>query len=1092
MNTCLFTIPERRLTRYLIGRILPYAACLLVWGLGSGVNASGMLRRDSLELHGTIVSSRTHLPLKGATLTILETGAQTTSDAGGRFQLTTSVSNGHLRISYVGYDSQIISFNRHSPAVIRVALNQGGNPLKEVVVSTGYQTLAIQRTTGSFTEMDQSLFNRRVSPDVISRLEGVTSGLLFNHNAGSAVNDLSIRGMSTIFANDQPLIIVDNFPFSGDINDINPNDVESITVLKDAAAAAIWGARAGNGVIVITTKKGHFNTPLRVSLNANITVGQEPDLFSIPTLSSADFINTEEMLYNQGYYQYAEYSFDQEPLTPVVELLIAETNGTIDSASANSQINALKNIDVRRDFEKYFYRRSLDQQYSVNLSGGSARQQYYLSAGYDNDQLNLVGNGYARKTIQATDNYELLKNRLSIRSGFYYTESLTTDNNPGYGGIDFSPGVPLYPYAQLAGAAGNPLPVVHDYNTPFVQSAPGQGLLDWSYSPLEELKLAANTVHQSDYRINLGARYTFSPSINGQVLYQYENLSSQGNNLYSQQTYLTRNLINSYTQVNPDSSLSMPIPQGAILDGNQGSTISWNFRSQLNFNHRWAAHELQVLAGFESMESGSNAADYRLYGYDPLHATSQPVDYITQFPMYYDPYETYTIPYVNDRSSLTNRFESFFTNAVYTYKDQYILSGSARRDLSNIFGVNANLRGVPLWSAGAAWILSKASFYHSRFLPLLKGRLTYGYSGNLDNNVTAYTTAKTASQVNYFAGQPYETIINPPDPDLSWEKDQMINLGMDFATRKGRISGSLDYYFKQGLNLIAFTPAAPSTGFTQFQGNSASSRGHGFDLVLNTRNLDGPLKWMTQLLLTHVTDVVTRYQEQVSAIQYAEFASGTAIIPLQGRAVYSLYSFRWAGLDPLTGDPRGYYQGQISEDYVNMVNKTAPDSMVYDGPARPTVYGSLRNSFSWKGFSLSANISFEFGYYFRKSSINYTQLLSGQGGNPDFDKRWQKPGDEKYTNVPSMPAQINSNRDLFYLYSQALVEKGDNIRLQDISLSYDLDRVEWKKLPFSHIQLYAYLNNLGILWSANKDGLDPDYLYLKPSRSISLGMRVNF
>ncbi len=1080
----------RELLQFHAGKTLGIFLIALI--LASAASANSGSGADTLILRGRILASGTRAPLGGAIISVSGGPEATGSDAKGFFRLPVSESRGTLKISYLGFDPISLPFGPGLKIPPELQLSRSGNQLEEVLVSTGYQDLKQQRATGSYTVLDSSLLNRVVAPDVISRLDGITSGLVFNHNPGSGTDNINIRGMSTIFANDQPLIVVDNFPYSGDLNDINPADVTQITVLKDAAAASIWGARAGNGVIVITTRKGRYNSPMRVELNANVTVGGKPDLFSIPTLSTGDFIATEETLFREGFFQSAENSYDQQPLTPVVELLKDQANGQIDSATASAEIAALGKVDLRNDLEKYFYRPSLDQQYSVNLSGGSSNQEYYLSAGYDNNQSNLVGNGYSRKTLDLEDTYTLPGRRLRIQAGLSYTESLTLANNPGYQGIYFYQGSPIYPYASLAGPSGNPLPVVHDYDFPFVEAAPSSGLLNWEYAPLEELRLSNNTIQQDDYRIRLGGHYQFNSFLSAEVLYQYEKVNGSGKDDHSIQTYFTRNLINDYTQVNPDGSLTLPIPMGGILDANDNTTESQNARGQLDFDKQWGPHEVAAIAGVEMMDAESNSSYYRNYGFQEAYGTSQPVDYATQFTLYNNPYQAQSIPFVNSMGSQSNRFLSYFGNATYTFRDRYILSGSARKDESNLFGVNTNLRGVPLWSSGASWVLSREPFYHLKAFPLVRLRLTYGFSGNLDNNVTAYTTAIAASQVNYFAHAPYAIIQNPPDPDLRWEKDRMTNLGLDFASRNDILSGSIDYYLKNGTDLIGFTPVAPSTGISDYQSNSADTRGHGMDLVLRSRNLEGHLKWTTSFLFTRVTQWVSRYQQQVTAPVYVELASGNGTIPLQGRPVYSVYSYRWGGLDHNSGDPQGYYQGQLSKDWQDIVNNTPADSLVYDGPSRPPVFGSVLNQFSWKGFTLSANISFEFGFYFRKSSINYSTLLTDQGGNPDYDLRWQKPGDEAFTPVPSVPAVVNPDRDLFYLYSQVLVEKGDNIRFRDISLAYDLDRTQWKRLPFSHIQIYGYLNNVGLIWKANRVGLDPDYPNLRPTRSASLGIKVSF
>ena len=208
-----------------------------------------------------------------------------------------------------------------------------------------------------------------------------------------------------------------------------------------------------------------------------------------------------------------------------------------------------------------------------------------------------------------------------------------------------------------------------------------------------------------------------------------------------------------------------------------------------------------------------------------------------------------------------------------------------------------------------------------------------------------------------------------------------------------------------------------------------------------------------------------------------------------------MFSFRWGGLDSI-GDPQGYLGKQKSKDYANIISKTMLDTMVFHGPAQPTIFGSIRNTFTWRSFSISANISYKFGYYYRRPSVNYNSLFNNWTGNSDFTKRWQKPGDENMTNVPKMVYTNYSqftNRDNFYLNSSVLVEKGDHIRLEDISVSYDIDKKKWHKLPFRLIRIYIYASNLGIIWRANKSGTDPYYLDVPSNgKAFSFGLNANF
>jgi hypothetical protein len=223
-----------------------------------------------------------------------------------------------------------------------------------------------------------------------------------------------------------------------------------------------------------------------------------------------------------------------------------------------------------------------------------------------------------------------------------------------------------------------------------------------------------------------------------------------------------------------------------------------------------------------------------------------------------------------------------------------------------------------------------------------------------------------------------------------------------------------------------------------------------------------------------------------------DYISG-AKVPFVGKPLFSMYSYRWGGLDPANGDPRAYTAGKIA-DYSTVSSKSTPSDLIYGGPALPRFFGSFRNDFHWKRLGLSLNITYKLGYYFRRSSINYFNLFTNWGGHSDYDLRWQQAGDEARTNVPSLPDMASNSRDQVYLYSNLLVERADHIRLKDIRLSYDMSRRLCKKIQAERVQWYLYINNIGILWKANKYGIDPDYgSYLIPApRTIAAGITMDF
>ena len=664
----------------------------------------------------------------------------------------------------------------------------------------------------------------------------------------------------------------------------------------------------------------------------------------------------------------------------------------------------------------------------------------------------------------------------------------------------------MFPYTQLADENGNSLPVAV-YNKDFIEDATTNGLLDWNMYPLDEIGLSPDIIKSTDYRLQAGITYKIIDGLSVDALYQYWNNISNGQQQLSVRSHRLRNMINTFTQVNPDGSFSYPVPKGDLLLTNDSRSYSHNARGQINYNKIFnGKHHVVALAGAEVRDFQREGYSGGYYGYNDDLGISVPVDHINTYTSYITQLNNQLVPDFGSHSGSVNRFHSMYANASYTFDNRLTITGSARRDASNIFGVETNNRVKPLWSAGLAWELSKESFYKSGLIPYLKLRTSFGYNGNVNNTIAALLTAQyRESRINLLVSginEPYVVITNPPNPNLRWEKVEIINFGLDFASMNKRLQGSIDYYIKRGIDLIGAEFFPPSSGVSSFKGNFANTRTSGIDLDLNSQNTTGLIKWSTDLNLSIVNEKVTHYGVGHSATQVRSYGLGQRIfdpIPVEGRPLFSVYSYHWAGLDPATGDPMGYIDGVASTDHNNIMRGyLKAEDMKYHGPGRPPVYGALRNSVRYKELSLSVNISFRLGYYFRMPFLSYTSLTNASDISPvsdEFTLRWQKPGDEVFTDIPSfrptLTGGVANNRNTFYNYSASRVEKGDHIRLQDIMLSYSLVNLPW--LPVKETQVYVHANNLGILWKATDKVKDPDYrAYFAPARSLSAGIRVNF
>jgi TonB-linked SusC/RagA family outer membrane protein len=1056
-----------------------------------------------------VVTDRSGVPIEGATVAVSGShkGASTGSD--GRFSIANVPDGSMLLISSIGYEPRQHRLN--GERALSFALDSAVTHMEGItVLSTGFQKLPKERSTGSFVQLDRELINRRPTGSVLDRIEGITSGLL-NFNTptlgliskmpSTASLGMYLRGISTLSPNQvnpNPLIVLDNFPYEGDVKNLNPNDIESITILKDAASASIWGSRSGNGVIVLTTKKGKNNQKMTVDFNTNLTIDLKPDLYYDPNyMSSSDYIEVEKTLFDAGYFNSDINNRSSFPvLSPVVEILAKKRSGQLSADVADAKIEALKANDVRRDFLRHVYREAVSQQYAVSVHGGSDDHAYYLSLGHDRNQDNLIRNGTVRTTVTATNTFTPVK-KLEVSTYVNYSHrKISQHNELGYGSIPMNSTKyrMLYPYAQLADANGNALPTVRDYSLSFVDSVSALGYLDWRYRPLDDIRHTDNYTTMQNLVLRAAVKYQFTSFLNAEVQYQNERQLIASRNYRNEQSYFARNLINKFSIKDPSTGVfTYNFPRGGILSLGNYDWRANNLRTNLNYDQKFGKHNITAILGAEIRELSAVGTERHSIGYSEATGNSVAnLNYNILYPTFPSGASTLnTVVSMNgDVYGLLNRFISYYTNIGYSYKERYDFTISGRKDGANLFGARTNEKMTPLWSMGLGWDVGREAFYHAgNWLPELRLRTSYGFNGNVYNG-SAYMTGMYAT--NPLTGLPSIINIIPENDQLRWEKVKILNVGVDFVAKRSRISGSIEYFDKRGMDLIESANVAPQTGYVNIRKNTASTKTTGFDIVLKGKILNEGLKWESTLLFSQLKDKIISYDLKPDASSVI-LRTATGLLYVQGKPIRGLLSYKWAGLDPTNGAPRGYLKGNVSTDYTGIINNFNPDSLVFHGSASPTVYGSLRNDFFFKGFSLSLNITYKFGYYFRRPSINlsYPNVLNG-GTNRDYVKRWQQTGDELVTNVPSLVYPANSSRNDFYQYSEVLVERGDHLRLQDIRLEY---MVPSKR---RQIQVYAYLSNLGIIWRANRYKLDPDIFHLSNSHdlprpfSCTFGIQTNF
>lgn len=1025
-----------------------------------------------IDVKGKVLNEKGD-PVEGVTVRVKGTEKFTLTDKNGEFSLVTVERDAILLFTHITMEAFELKVSGQTELLIKLKTKVSALGEVTVTVNTGYQQVSKERFVGSVSTLDNETYNRRPGMDILSRMDGLMPGILFDKKSthNSQLQNIQIRGLSTLklnpsAANTQPLVVVDNFPFKQDLSTLNPNDIESINILKDAAATSIWGAQAGNGVIVITTKKGKYNQPFRASFSSSLTAQSKPDQYFFPQMSVPDFIDAEIFLFNQGKYDNDLANVSSWPvLSPVVEMLANRRAGKISAQDSAVQINAFKSMDARRDLDKWVYRNGFIQQHYLNLNGGNNVFNYSLSGGY-NKSLNSVKNSKPddQFTLNTNAGIRVTKD-LDIATGINYSQANAKSTN-------FNLPSPLYPYAQVADEQGNALALPNKIRVAYLDTVGGGKLLDWKYRPLEETKLADNKTTTQFIQISTAVSYKITKWLNARFNYQYNKQTINNNNYHSLQSFYTRDLINRFTNLSQASlDLRNPVPIGAILETNRSEVISQNLRGQLDFTKTlFNDHTINGLIAIERSEARSDANQAKFYGYNnETGVYKSSMNYQTFYPTYNNT-GTQTIPVGSYISPEANRrFVSYVGNISYSYRGRYTLYGSARKDGSNVFGVNTNKRWKPLWSTGASWDISEEKFYNLKWISSLRLKASYGFSGN-PTNASGLPTITYSTSPAQLTNLPLANINDAPNPNLRWEKVGMVNVGVEFTALNKRLSGSFDIFKKKSTDILGDYPTAPNTGIPTYSANVASLEGHGFELSLFSKNIDRAIKWQTGFNLSHAKTIVTKvFYDKYRAFDFIEYSVNAA----PGKVAYGLASFRWAGLDHATGNPQGYLGNKTSTDYTAILNDSL-GNQVFNGSAIPLYFGNISNSISWKNFTLSANITYRLQFYYRKPTISYNQLADGWSGNPDYSLRWQKPGDEAATMVPSFVYPIDVNRDLFYQYSEVNVKRGDNVRLTDIGLSYNWNAKN-EKSPIKNFQIYLSANNMNVvLWKKDKSDYDPD------------------
>lgn len=1050
-------------------------------------------------VQGIVKDAVTLQPLNGVSVTALNSKTAVLTAYNGFFKLQV-VYPDTLLFTHINYQPYKVVVTA-AGMLPEILLQPAEKSLEEVTINTGYQQLKPNEVNGSFTVVSNEKLNEQKGITILDRLNGVTPGLLFKAGKKtSSVNTtslLSVRGESTINGVLDPLIILDNFPYDGDINNINPNDVESVTVLKDAAATSIYGAKGGNGVIIITTKKGTYNMKPAVEISTAAIIIPRPNLYRYSNLSVNDFINMEAYLFNQGYYNSKIGSFFRESISPAVEVFLNRKNGMISAQDSARVINYLKAGDTRAAYNSLYNTNTITLQNSFSVRGGSQYLAWMLGGNYDNT-TNYDRSVNRRVNFRFNNRFKL-GTKLVLEAAANYTNVTGITGSPAFNSIRFN-NVAL-PYLRFWDEAGNAVAVAKDYQKTYTDTAGAGRLLNWNYYPALEPGFIDNRTGREDIVGMLGLTATIINGLTLSVTYQYQRQNNTQQIYYDAQSYYARDLVNRFTQLGSDAAADLfRVPKGGIKLSTLSNETAQNGRAQLTYNRHWTGPltSLSGMAGMELRNLVTEGSTNSLYGYSESPVRSVPVDYNTRYPVIITGFEAAIPNPPSIKPITTNRYVSAYCNLAARFYDRFLINASLRKDAANTFGLKTNDKWNPFWSSGIGWELSRERFFHWRLFNYLKLKATLGTSGIVNANKTADALVSFTNDyiTNFLSGQVF-TLNNP---NLRWEKSKQIDVGLEFATRGNRVTGTIDYYNKKGKDLYGTAPFNYTAwgGSNTMEVNIANMEGNGFDIAVNAVILKKKVQYSSGIIFNYNQSKTTQYLGPDANKIALILGDGNLIVPLLGKPLYSIAAYKWGGLNA-AGDPQGFVNGVLSTDYLAIRQeaneKGIAGNIIYMGPANPVFYGAWNHSLQWKGLMVTVNLQYKLGYYFRRSSLNYQTLYTTGIGNSEYQNRWQQAGDETVTNVParvytSYPQFIQRNS--FYESAEINVLRGDHIRLQYINLLYG-----WS---FKHaIIKTAILNfnvaNLGIIWRKNKYGLDPDFDYtstIPPRPQFTIGLAAGF
>ncbi|MDQ2177877.1 SusC/RagA family TonB-linked outer membrane protein [Marinifilum sp. D714] len=1045
----------------------------------------------------------------------------TITDFDGNFSLEVPKQLNTISCSFLGFETQVVDIKGKS--FVTIKLGESTSELGEVIV-TGYQKIEKRKVTSAVVKVNADNIRQAGVANVDQMLSGQLAGVtsVVQSGAPGAPAKIRIRGTASLNGTQDPLWVLDGIPLEGndvpDFNDkdnidqlynssiagLNPQDIKDITVLKDAAATAIYGARAANGVIVITSKKGKAGK-MRVQLTSNTSFISKPDFDKLNLMNSSEKVDLELLMAGRTDLTY------NASKGGVAQILNANNDwdnfqaGGIDAISAESlaAINQLRTIDP--NLEDELYQNAVNQDHSLSISGGSEKATYYFSAGAHTEKGTTKGTSLNRYNVTLKTDFKLTDN-LSFgvsmfanqrRNQSFLTEGSMLTNPSQY--IRSS-----NPYLRLRDENGN-----YVYN----QNEKGSWrIINLDYNILEEREGTSHVLKGNNLNSIFKVNWKIHPNLTYRSQFGYQVDKSNTTKEAEQETYFVRRTRykSGYGSIVDNKYENYFLPEGGIIKNWDAESTYYNWKNILQYSKTYnELHEVDVMVGSEIRESKYTQIATSAYGWNSKNNTSKPV-------IYRDEADAKSFPLFT-KTYRKNRYASFFGTASYTFNRKYTFFGSVRFDGSDLFGVDSKYRYLPLYALSASWNAKEESFFRDvNWLSALKFRSSYGLQGNIDKQSSPYIVG-TPTTVTNLPGNSENgiSVSGLPNDKLRWEKTSTYNVGFDLSVLRHAVRMSFDYYHRKGTDLIGSQAVPLENGFNSMSVNWAEMTNKGWELSISTRNIKTDnFEWNTNFNIAHNENKVLKEQQQINSTTPSR----------EGYSANSVWVIKTAGLDE-NGYPQFEKDGkivsadeyfalydQMADYYPNYLagsrfsNEELNDLLVNVGSRDPKYSGGIINTFKYKNIDLTVSANFNLGMnvmerppysmtqYDKSNNVSRVLLDVLRGDNKSLPNLMTKASaDGQYW----MQEQLYTNlRPDFYNSLDIWHKEVNYLRISSIRLGYTLSKNMLQDLGLSSVRLSFEARNPFVISNGFDGYFDPESfgnIYAQPQqKSYTIGVNLTF